>query len=77
MNESGKKFDLVLLLSLVVIVGGIIFLVFMGVKIGLFNNFLNNSAKQNGTTALETKYCDYAEGRLSCVYLTQEPSLYM
>jgi len=61
MNESGKKIDWVLLLSLVVIVGGIIFLVFMGVKFEIFNNFLNNSAKQNGATVLETKYCGYAK----------------
>jgi len=64
MNESGKKFDWVLLLSLVVIVGGIIFLVFMGGKFGLFNNFLNNSAKQNDNSVLETKYCSYAKKTL-------------
>lgn len=64
MNEFGKKFDWVLLLSLVVIVGGIIFLVFMGVKFGIFNNFLNNSAGQNDISALETKYCGYAKKTL-------------
>lgn len=64
MNESGKKIDWVLLLSLVVIVSGIVFLVFMGFKFGLVDNFLNNSAKQNGISALEAKYCGYAKKTL-------------
>ncbi len=64
MNESGKKFDWGLWLSLVVIVGGIVFLVFMGFKLGIFSKFLNNSTKQNDVTTLETKYCAYAKKTL-------------
>lgn len=64
MNEFGKKIDWVLLLSLVVIVGGVVFLVFMGFKFGLFDSFLKNSVKKNDISALETKYCDYAKKTL-------------
>ena len=66
MNKFGKKFDWVLLLSLVMIVGGVIFLVFMGFKFGLFNKFLNKKSVSNNQklSALETKYCDYAKKTL-------------
>lgn len=66
MNESGKKFDWVLWLSLMVIVGGIVFLVFMGSKFGIFDGFFKKSQKieDQNKISIEDKYCDYAKKTL-------------
>ncbi len=72
MNLSNKKIDLVFLLSLLVIIGGIIFLIFIGNKIGLLSkqnkvdlkNGNNIVLQTKNSAVLQKKYCDYAKKTL-------------
>jgi len=68
MNSSDKKIDWLSLVSLLVIVGGVCFLIFVGREIGLFKKTSKNNLKTDNsvkTVEIDKKYCDYAKKTLA------------